>query len=49
MRLVVGHVLEREDALARLAFEHAVDHQQRIALRQILQDFQRIARTPMCT
>ena len=38
MRLVHRHVLQRDDALARLDLLHAVDHQERVALRQVLED-----------
>ena len=38
-RLVEGHVLERTDRLTRLAFQHAVDEQKRIPMRQTPHDF----------
>src|SRR5262245_38629519 len=36
-RLIDRHVLDGDDVLARLARDHAIHHQERIAVRQVLE------------
>src|SRR5712691_2857659 len=46
-RLVDGDVLDREEPLARLAFEHPIHQKHGIAVRQVLQDLADVHRLPL--
>src|SRR2546421_5062020 len=42
MRLVDRDILDRDDLLQPLHFQHAINHQERIAMRQIFLNFQHV-------